>query len=137
MKKLYVPNIITIRTLDFNKVAKQPSLLAKPRKLTLHPPSGLNYEMDTLLDIMEDRPVKAKAILAYSNITLIGWALLSKEPSDFWFPNSWNPFTPRDGWLFEVFVSAKHRRKGIGSKIFSRAGPQDRQARDHLYCAVG
>jgi GNAT superfamily N-acetyltransferase len=112
---------LKIRTEDFNLVAKKPVLLNKLRKLTLHGRSGMNHELDHLIDDAKIRNVNAKVLLAYYKRELIGWALLSREKSDFNFPRSYYGFNPVDGVLFEVFVDHLHRRKGIGSALMKKA----------------
>lgn len=118
---------LTVKVLDFNLVARKPMLLRKMRKLTLRPESGLNHELNHLLKTIKDSPVKAKVIAAYLGRSLVGWAILSREASDFNFPNTWNDFDPKDGVLFEVYVDPNHRRKGIGTEIIKvarkHAGP--------------
>jgi GNAT superfamily N-acetyltransferase len=112
---------LTVRTSDFNLVARRPGLLKKLRRLTLHSGSGMNHELDNLLHIIQQRPVEAKAILAYQNSTLVGWAILSREDSGFYFPNTDEPFSASQGALFEVYVDPKYRRKGIGTKLIETA----------------
>lgn len=118
---------LTIRAHDFNLVAQQPELLKKLRKLTLHPYSGLNKELDTLLRFTRQRPVKAQVLLAYSQNKLVGWALFSKEPSEVTYTYSEEPFKPTDGVLFEVYIHPDYRRQGIASELMMvarrKAGP--------------
>lgn len=111
---------LTIRTLDFNLVAKQPDLVAKLRELTLAPHSGLNYELKRMLKDVETREVNCKVLLAYRFKELIGWAILSKENTDFFY-NPKGGFKGDDGWMFQVFVNPNARRTGIGSKIYKTA----------------
>ena len=112
---------LTIRTVDFNLVAKQPPLVAKLRELTNSPRSGLNYELNRMLKDANERQVDCKVILAYRFKNLVSWAILSKEDTDFSFANSEQSFKGQDGWLFEVFVSPRHRRQGIASEVYKKA----------------
>jgi GNAT superfamily N-acetyltransferase len=112
---------LTVRTLDFNLVAKQPELLAKLRKLTLSPSSGLNYELNHMEANAKKRKVEAKIILARRFNNLIGWGLLSKEDSNFNFPSTHDYFRSINGHLFQVFVNPEYRRQGIASEIFKKA----------------
>ena len=112
---------LTIRTLDFNLVARQPELLAKLRKLTLNPYSGLNCELSRMLNDVEHRSVDCQVILAYRFRTLVGWAILSKENTDFHFSRSHTGFRADDGKMFQVFVDPAHRRQGIASEIYKKA----------------
>lgn len=112
---------LTIRTLDFNLVARQPALLAKLRKLTLNPYSGLNCELNRMLEDVKTRPVECQLILAYRFRTLVGWGILSKETTDFKFSRSLNGFKSQDGKLFQVFVEPSYRRQGIATEMFKKA----------------
>src|SRR5271170_6725680 len=108
---------LTVRTVDFNLVAKQPDLLAKLRKLTLNTYSGLNHELTRMLNAVEERTVNCKILLAYRFNDLVAWAILSKEDTDFVFYETMDGFKKEDGWLFQVFVDNNHRRQGIASAI--------------------
>ena len=111
---------LTIRSLDFNLVAKQPDLVAKMRELTLAPHSGLNYVLNRLLKDVQERQVNCKILLAYRFRELVGWAILSKEDTDFFY-NDEGGFHGEDGWMFQVFVNPSARRTGIGSEIYKTA----------------
>lgn len=112
---------LTVRTVDFNLVARQPDLLAKLRKLTLSPYSGLNHELDRMLEDVKERTVDCQVILAYRFSTLVGWAILSKEDTDFHFVNTGNGFVKELGRMFQVFVDPEYRRQGIASELFKEA----------------
>lgn len=112
---------LTIRALDFNLLPDKPELMKQLRKLTLHMYSGLNKEMDNLLRLMEQRPVKAQVLLACHNNKIVGWALFSKEDSSMQFSNTWERFRSSDGYLFEVFIHPAHRRQGIASELMKVA----------------
>lgn len=113
---------LTIRVKDFNIVAKQPELLAKLRSLTLHKYSGMNYELNKFMNIIQTRPVDCKVILAYVKEELIAWSMLSREQSEFAFPSSNGAgFNAGKGVLFEVYVTPTHRRKGIASMMMKIA----------------
>jgi hypothetical protein len=102
---------LTIRQVDFTLVAKQPELVSKLRELTLGPRSGMNNELDWMLPAVEEgRSINCQILLAYRSKDLVGWALLSKEDTDFYFSGTGNSYQSIDGWLFEVFVSPDHRR---------------------------
>jgi GNAT superfamily N-acetyltransferase len=112
---------LKIKTEDFDAVAKKPALLKSLRKLTLHPGSGMNYELDHLTESAETRSVNAKVLLAYKNKKLVAWALLSKEKSDFCFARHYHGYDPSEGTLFEVFVAHDYRKQGIGSALLKAA----------------
>jgi GNAT superfamily N-acetyltransferase len=112
---------LTIRTVDFNLVAKQPALMARLRKLTLTPYSGLNFELNRMLGNVQKREVNCKIILAYRFRQIVAWGLCSKEDSDFTFGDFNPPFRGANGYLFQVFVEPKHRRGGIASEIYKEA----------------
>jgi ribosomal protein S18 acetylase RimI-like enzyme len=130
---------LTIRARDFNLVAHQPELMKQLRKLTLHPYSGLNKELDTLLKIAQQRPVRAQVLLAYhqekigTNPKLVGWALVSKEPSEVTYTNSLEPFHPTDGVLFEVYIHPNYRRQGLASQLIMVAR---RKAKPYRLCVA-
>lgn len=112
---------LTVRTTDFNLVARQPELLSKLRKLTLNPYSGLNCELNRMLKDVEQRPVNCKVLLAYRFRTLVAWGILSKENTDFKFVNTYNGFRSEQGHLFQVFVHPTYRRQGIATELFKKA----------------
>lgn len=112
---------LTIRSVDFNLIAKKPSWIDKLRKLTLHSYSGMNYELNHLLQDIPFKKVKARVILAHHHKELAGWGIISNEDSNFGFAGAKVPYSSSHGWLFEVYVDLNHRRKGIGSEIFRKA----------------
>lgn len=112
---------LKIRTEDFNTVIAKPELLKKLRNLTLHPGSGLNYEINNLIKSSKTRSVNAKALLAYHKRELVGWALMSREKSDFYFQNTYDGYEPSKGTLFEVYVHPDFRRRGIGASLMKAA----------------
>lgn len=130
---MYLINWLTLttRVIDFNLVARRPALLEKLRKLTLSPNSGLNYELDRLLVDTDLRTVNCKVLLAYKFDTLVAWALLSKEGTDFPFVGSLNGFNKEDGWMFQVFVDPDYRRQGIASELYLMA---QRYIGDEVIC---
>jgi ribosomal protein S18 acetylase RimI-like enzyme len=108
---------LTIRVEDFNEVVKRPEFIKKLRKLTLHSGSGMNYELDHLTEACNTRRVQCKVLSAYRKGMLVGWALLSREPTDYYFQNSPKGFDSTYGTLFEVYVHHEHRRQGIASEL--------------------
>lgn len=112
---------LTIRSLDFNLLPSHPQLVKQLRKLTLHPRSGMNREMNVLFKIIEKRPVEAQVLLAYRSTKLVAWALLSREHSNMVFSNTWKHFEPTDGMLVEIYVDPTYRRQGIGSVLMKVA----------------
>lgn len=118
---------ITIIIKSFNEVFLNKNLMKSLRELTLDKKSGLNYELNNLEKISQNRKANAKIILAYDENKIIGWALLSREYSKFNFPNGAPGFAPDQGSLFEVFVSRPYRRKGVATNLFKvarkNAGP--------------
>jgi GNAT superfamily N-acetyltransferase len=123
---------LKIKVKDFNDVMKDPSLLKNLRELTLNFGSGMNHELNNIEDQYKIREVNAKAILAYKKKELVGWALLSKEASDYSFINE-EGFKPSMGSMFQVYIHPNHRRIGIGS-ILMRYGR--RHAGPNTLCIV-
>jgi GNAT superfamily N-acetyltransferase len=111
---------LTVQNIDFNLVAERPALLENLRKLTLNANSGMNYELNWMLNEVKYRKINCQVLLAYRFKDLIGWALLSKESSNFYFPMSYG-FNSTDGWLFEVYVEPKSRKRGIASELYKTA----------------
>jgi GNAT superfamily N-acetyltransferase len=120
---------LTIRRQNFNLVARQPELLKQLRKLTLYPMSGLNRELDHLVWLAKERPVKTQVLLAYRNQRLIAWALVSKEKSDFQFYNTGEAYDPSQGVLVEMYVNPEYRRQGIGTALMKVAKSQAKSDR--------
>src|SRR5260221_12480401 len=112
---------LTVRIVDFNLVARQPELLDELRKLTLSPYSGLNHELTRMLKDAKEREVKCQVLLAYRFRKLVGWAILSKETTQFSFSRSYEGFKAENGVMFQVFVDPSHRREGIASEIYKKA----------------
>jgi GNAT superfamily N-acetyltransferase len=112
---------LTVRTADFNLVARQPELLAELRKLTLSPYSGLNHELNRMLEDVKTRSVNCQVILAYRFRKLVGWGILSKETTHFSFSRSYEGFKSENGMMFQVFVDPSYRRQGIASEIYNKA----------------
>lgn len=124
---------LTIRVKSFNEISDDKELLKNLRKLTLNHFSGMNHELNSFEKIVKTREVKAKFILAYVNDDLVGWALLSRESSDYYFKKSRGGFSPSQGVLFEIFISYLYRRQGIGSEIIKVAR---RKAEPYRLCFV-
>jgi ribosomal protein S18 acetylase RimI-like enzyme len=112
---------LTIRVRDFNLVAQQPLLLAKLRKLTIVPGSGLNYELDRMTKAAKERFVDCQIIMAYRLNNLVGWAILSREDTDFVFSWERDGFKGEEGCMFQVYVDPDYRRQGIASEIYKEA----------------
>jgi GNAT superfamily N-acetyltransferase len=106
----------TVRIRDFNIIATKPLILEKLRKLTLHENSGMNYELNHLLRDVKSRTVNCSVLMGYSTGKIVAWALLSKEPSDWYFPSG-ESFSPDKGTLLQIYVDPLHRRKGYASRI--------------------
>lgn len=114
---------LTIRVEDYNSVAERPDFLSKLRELTLYRSSGMNHELDNWEKIRKERPVVAQILTAYRNEEMVGWALLSREQSDFPFTVE-DAFNPIEGSLFEVYVHPEHRQQGIAKELFKTARRQ-------------
>lgn len=112
---------IKITVKNFNQVAKDENLMKRLRVLTLNPFSGLNYELDNLEKISQNREAQAKVIMAHFYGQLIAWALLSREYSKFIFPSGNSGFKPENGSFFQVYVHPKYRRNGIATYLFKEA----------------
>ncbi len=114
---------IYIQLVDMNEILDDPGYLERVRELTLKPTyglvSGMNHEINNLQMIKTNRFVKAHAILGYLNGQLVGWALCSQEPSNFYFMTNTN--FSGDGVLFEVYISSSARNKGVASALFHKA----------------
>ncbi len=111
--------MITTKTYHLDYVFTHPKFLARIKKLTLNPNSGMNFELNSLAKISMDKKIDAKALCLYENSELIAWALVSNEKSNYWF--SIQQYRPDKGTLFEVFVAPIHRRKGYGSILLNKA----------------
>ena len=120
---------LTIRVKDFNLVRQDAALVKKLRKLTLSPFSGMNYCINGLEQIARTRPVDCKILMAYRHQELVGWALISKEPTDFCFVGSTEGFNPGQGTLFQVFIHPSYRRQGIASELLKVARKKTNGAR--------
>ena len=112
---------LTVRQVDFNVVAQQPELLAKLRVLTLSPDSGLNHELNRMLEDIKTRPVKCQVLLAYRISTLVGWAIVSKETTEYNFMRSATGFNAENGVMFQVYVDPAYRRQGIATEMYKKA----------------
>lgn len=114
---------LSIEIHDFNSISQNHFLLKEMRRLTLCSNSGMNFELNHLERSSKNRVVKCKIICAFKSKKLVGWALLSKEKTDFAFYNSSyrDKFKPEHGTLFEIFIDPACRRQGIASKIFKCA----------------
>lgn len=119
-----IPGLI-LKAQDFNLVLQNQELFQTFYSLTLYRgnlTSGLTYEMKNLSRIGQNRKVKAKVIWAEKDDKIVGWALLSREPSDFFSSENGYWFDPnRDGVLFEVFVAKQYRKQGIGTELIKLA----------------
>lgn len=118
---------LNIHVENFNTILTKPELLKKLRKLTLNHFSGMNHELNNFEKIAQTREVKCKILLAYNKDEVIGWALLSREPSSYYFGKSPKGYDPINGVLFQVYISYVYRRLGIGSELLKvarrKAGP--------------
>jgi GNAT superfamily N-acetyltransferase len=112
---------LTIRVQNYSVVATKPELMKKLRKLTIDSYSGMNRELNNFEKIIHTRKVDCQILLAYRSRVLAGWALLSREPSNFNFPNTGRGFDPIDGVLFEVFIDTSYRKQGIGTELLKVA----------------
>lgn len=112
---------LTIRAEDYNLAAERLGFLARLRRLTLNPYSGMNYELNNFERIRKQRRVACQVLTAYRSGELVGWAMMSKEPTDYGFNNSPNGFHPKDGILFEIFIHPNFRHQGIGSELIKVA----------------
>lgn len=108
---------------EFNDVAKDFKLVSVLRSLTLNRNSGMNNELTTLSNLATTRKVNCKVLLCYDNTDVVGWALVSRESSEFNFFGTCKGFSVSElnGVLFEVFVKSSHRRRGIGSEFIKMA----------------
>ena len=114
-------NNLTIRVKSFSDIVLDTHLLQMLRKLTLHHFSGMNHELNNFEKLSKIRKVNAQVLLAYIENELVGWALLSSEPSNFLFGKHFKNYEPSYGSLFQVYVAPVHRRKGIGSELLKIA----------------
>jgi len=116
-------NKTIIKVVDFNNIANNYAIINKLRKLTLHNRSGMNYELDNLLNLSKIKEVNCKVILSHINDELVGWALLSLEPSNVIYSvmDYDKSYNSGYGALFQIFIHPDHRKKGIGSEIIKVA----------------
>jgi GNAT superfamily N-acetyltransferase len=107
---------------NFDTIKEKKILIDQLRTLTLHPNSGMNKELDNLSRISKCRKTNAKIVLASYKREIIGWALISKEKSDFSFSlKYYDGYSPEYGTLVEIFVDPRFRKLGIGTKIIEFA----------------
>ena len=118
---LYNYSDLTIAVDGYDSVAAIPGMLQSLRQLTLEPTSGMNHELDSFARISQTRSVGALILTANTLDSLVGWALLSKEESDFVFIHSDNGFSPEDGMMFQVYVHPWYRKRGIASRLLQVA----------------
>ena len=114
---------LTIRVEDYNSVAERPDFLKQLRALTLYPSSGMNHELDNFEEVRKIRPVNVHILTAFRGELMVGWALLSREQSDFPFTVE-DGYNPIEGSLFEVYVHPDHRQQGIAKELFKTAKRQ-------------
>lgn len=112
---------IELKVKNFNEAALDPILLKQLRKLTLFKYSGMNFELNRLEKDAAFRRVDCQVLLAYKYEKLVGWALYSKENSNFYFCSNNSKYENQNGILFEVFVDEKWRRMGIGTELLRLA----------------
>lgn len=113
---------MTIYVEDYNLVAARPELIKKLRALTISKYSGMNFELNNFEKISSFRKVNCKILTAYNLNKLVGWALLSKEPSNFTFQRSFNGFESNgEGAMFQVYVDYPHRKQGIANELLKTA----------------
>jgi GNAT superfamily N-acetyltransferase len=125
---------VNIEIVDFNNIIENKILMSNLRKLTLCPGSGMNFELDHLTKIAKLRKVNARVITAYRDGNMVGWALLSRERSEFQFSQTYDKFIPeKHGVLFEVFVDPKARRTGVASALLKKAR---KHAGPHTLCVA-
>lgn len=108
---------LTIKTYDYNVIAQDADFIRVLRLLTLGGNSGMNHELDSFEFWRHSRRVDVKIFTAHYGLELVGWALLSNEPSSFCFMREENGFKPEFGSMFQVYVNPTHRRKGVASEL--------------------
>lgn len=115
-------NTLKISSIDAYKALKNETLIKNFRKLTIYADSGLNKELDRLIKISKTRKPNAKMVMAHVENNMVGWCLLSREPSTFNFTNGqYSEYLSKEYTLLELFVSSKHRGMGIGTALIKRA----------------
>jgi GNAT superfamily N-acetyltransferase len=113
---------VDITSIDANYALFNPYLMKSFRRLTWYSSSGMNWELDELSQLAKERKVKAKMIMAHNNNVMVGWLLISREPSDFGFiAGSYDEYAAKNYVLVELFVNPKYRGKGIGTALLQRA----------------
>lgn len=113
---------VKITTIDANKALQNHYLIKSFRRLTLYQFSGMNCELDDLLDLAKNKKINAKMVMAHINNVMVGWALMSREPSNFRFTKGlYDKNVAKKYTLVEIFINPKYRRKGIGTAILQRA----------------
>lgn len=105
---------------NLNELINNTDFMSVIRKLTLHESSGMNKELDALIQKKNiNGIIDAKAIVAFSDQEMLGWALFSREDSSC----CWNyKFNSNQGILFQIFVKPELRKTGIASKLLIKAG---------------
>lgn len=117
---------LDISVKSFNEIIDKPRLILNLRKLTLNSFSGMNRELNHLLESAKHRQVSARVILVHQGGQLVAWALMSKEETSFRFRYT-GSYHPSDGFLLEMYVHPDFRRQGIGTELMKiarrKAGP--------------
>lgn len=121
---------LTIRVEDYNIVVERPGFIQSLRALTLGYGSGMNHELNVYEKLRKIRPVECRILTAFRQKEMVGWALLSKEASNFSFHHA-DGYDPVDGIMFQVYVHHDHRRQGIATELLKVA---KRKAGVHRLC---
>jgi len=117
MLRTYLIDQVQYDLHDFNEILNSPILMGRVRSLTLHANSGLNFEIDHLIDQTRlKKRVKAKAIVAYKNDEAIGWLLMTREEAGRYTPSG-NTFKASFGVMVQLFVDHEFRKQKIGTNL--------------------
>ncbi len=106
------------QVIDANIGLQNSELISKLRDLTLHGNSGMNIELDNLIDLSRSISVSAYFITAYciEFQEIIAWALLTEEEL-----KCANKVSKNKTSFIQIFTDHEYRGNGIGKQLFELA----------------
>lgn len=111
---------VSIHHLPINEVFHRPGLLRRLRELTLWERSGMNRFLNRFANDHHVRTIRAKALLAFHSVDILGWSLVTWEDDCVYFlPSVKNEH--QGNVCSHVYVDPNFRRLGIGTALIHRA----------------